>query len=377
MRIGLLYPARDPLSPRQWSGIPHGLAEGLSKCDVEVVPIGAGLPAGVHQAVAVLSRLGGQRGAVADRTAVRQTSRNWALARSLARAGRLDGLVAMGAEMYDLAGIRPPGIPLGTFDDATLQGMWRSANSDIRQSAFPEKVVHRWFGRQASSSRAASVCCVSTQWAARSFTEDYGVEPRRIHVVGMGHRPRHHIAAVERDWSVPRYLFVGIDWQRKNGDAVVRAFSEIRKSFPDAKLDLVGRHPRLGEPGVTGHGVLPRENAQAQERLDNLFARATVFVLPSRFEPAGIAYLEAASAGLPVIATTEGGAGEMLGNAAITVPPDDHDAIVDAMRRLADPAVSRSMGAAAARRAGESTWADVALRILQALQLRAPATSPS
>jgi glycosyltransferase involved in cell wall biosynthesis len=306
---------------------------------------------------------------VADRTLVRQVSRNWALSQALARAAPLDGVVAMGTEMYDLATIRPSGVPVATYDDGTLLQMWRCVDSDIRKSAFPEKAVHRWFARQASSSRAASVCCVSTGWAARSFTEDYGIEPERVHVVGMGHRPRSHDAVVERDWSAPRFLFVGIDWRRKNGDAVVRAFGDVRNSFPNATLDVVGRHRQLDEPGVTGHGFLPREEAWAQERLDSLFARATAFVLPSRFDPSPIAYLEAASAGIPVIATTEGGAGELLGSAAITVHPDDHDALVSAMCRLADPAVCRSMGAQAARRAAESSWTDVATRILQALQL--------
>jgi len=372
MRVGLLYPAPDPSSPANWSGTPRGLTGGLGDCGVEVVPVGTPLPVGIHQAVAVLSRAGGKRGAVAERTRVRHHSRNWALGRSLRAAGSLDGIVAMGTEMYDLAAVRPPDVPLATYDDGTLLQMWRNPDSDIRQSGFPEGEVLRWFDQQAASSRAADVCCVSTGWASRSFVEDYGVDEGRVHVVGMGHRPRRLVAAVARDWSVPRFLFVGVDWVRKNGDAVLQAFEEVRREVPAATLDVVGRHPLLDQPGVTGHGFLPREDIEGQALLDDLFARATAFVLPSRFDPSPIAYLEAASAGLPVIATTEGGAGELLGPAAVTVHPDDQAALVDGMRRLADPATAREMGAEASRRSAGSSWAHVAARILDALALPVP-----
>lgn len=367
-RVGLLYPARDPFSPANWSGTPRGLTEGLRTCGADVVPIGVRLPIGIHQAVAVLSRAGGKRGAIADRTLVRQRSRDWALRRSLAAAGRLDAVVAMGTETYDLAGIRPRETTVVTYDDGTLLQMWRHPESDIRRSGFPEREVLRWFDRQAASSRAADACCTSTEWAARSLVEDYGVQPARVRAVGIGHRPRHRVDRGDRDWTTPRYLFVGVDWARKNGDSVLKAFQDVRRELPGATLDVVGQHPPLDEPGVTGHGYLRRDDPHSQAVLDGLFSRATAFVLPSRFDPAGIVYLEAASAGLPVIATTEGGAAELLGSAAITVHPDDLAALTGAMRRLSDPATVRAMGAEAARRAEDSSWSHVAARILNVLR---------
>ena len=151
-------------------------------------------------------------------------------------------------------------------------------------------------------------------------------------------------SALHRDWSTSE---ISLRWRwlgAKNGDAVLRAFARLRASHPSATLDIVGDHPRLDQPGVTGHGFLPRENHDAQRELDALYARATAFVLPSRFDAAGMAYLEAASAGLPVIATTEGGAPEMLGNAAIAVHPDDEDGLIEAMERLAEPTTAQHLG---------------------------------
>jgi glycosyltransferase involved in cell wall biosynthesis len=368
MRIALLYPNPDPISPSNWSGTPFGLAAGFADNGVDVVPIGAKLPPLVHEAVAVLSRAGGKRGAVAERTRVRIASRNLVLSRQVARvAPTVDAVVGMGLELYDLASVRTATTPFVTYDDGTLQQMWANADSDIRQSGFPPRDVERWLDQQGRSARASSRCFVSTGWAGRSFVRDYGVAPDRVRVVGMGHRPRSLVSTADRDWSTPHYLFIGVDWKRKNGDAVLRAFSEVRRVYPTATLDVVGKHPAISMAGVRAHGFLPREDARAQALLDSLLASATAFVLPSRFDPSPIAYLEAASAGLPVIATTQGGAGELLGDAALSVHPDDDGALLSAMLRLADPATARSMGASATGFAATASWTHVAGRILEGL----------
>lgn len=369
MRIGIIYPVPEPLAPENWSGTPHGLASGFTAIGADVVPLGAKVPRGLHEAVALLSRATGRRGAVADRMQIRQWARSSALQTSLAAAGSLDAVVAMGTEMYDLGSVLPAGLPAATYDDGTLLQMYGNPFSDISQSRFPARHVARWLERQERSSRAAHVCCVSTDWAAGSFVEDYGIASHRVVVVGMGHRPRRAGPGVVRDWSVPRFLFVGVDWQRKNGDAVLAAFREVRRRHPEATLDIAGNHPVLNAPGVTGHGFLRRTDTAAQQHLDDLYARATCFVLPSRFDPSPIAYLEAASSGLPVIATARGGAGSLLKEGALIVEPRDHQALVAAMLTYSDPATAAKGGAAAANSATASSWTHVASRMTEALGL--------
>jgi glycosyltransferase involved in cell wall biosynthesis len=370
MKIGLLYPSPDPLAPAIWSGSPSGLAAGLRELGIEVVPLGTRLPLGVHEAVAVLSRISGKRGAVAERTWVRQYSRTVTLGRQLAEHGSsLDGLIAMGLEMFDLARIRPPGLPVASFDDATLIQMWRVPESDIRSSNFSERHVAQWFERQRQSAQAATVCCVSTGYAAKSFMDDYGIDANRIVVVGMGHRPRSRRTNADRDWSKPRFLFVGIDWHRKNGHRVLDAFAKVREILPGATLDVVGDHNPIQQAGVRDHGFLARDNRAAQAALDSLYENSTVFVLPSRYDLSPVAYLEAASAGLPVIGSTEGGASEVLGKAAISVHPDDNAGLAAAMMTLADGNTARASGLRAAEAAASFSWARVAGKIISALGL--------
>ncbi len=362
-RIGILYPHTDPESPANWSGTPRGLCDGFTSLGMNVIPIPCRVPELVRLPLALLSRIRGARGMVAHREPIYAMARSVAMAAALRRVGPLDAVVAMGTDMYDLPRIiRGCSVPVATYDDGNFTLFLRYEDSDIRRSEFPIAAVESWARRQALACQSANVACVSTPWAKKSVIEDFAVPENKVHAVGMGHRPR-SVLNEPRDWTTPRFLFVGVEWGRKNGAAVVEAFVRVRERFPNATLDLVGEHPEINLPGVTDHGFLPRESKSAQDLLDRLFARATAFVLPSLFDPSPIAYLEAASAGLPVIATTCGGAGELLQDAAISVDPYDHDALFAAMLLLADRDVAQTMGTRAAARAAESTWQSVARRI--------------
>ena len=219
--------------------------------------------------------------------------------------------------------------------------------------------------RQRRAYEQAVACCLTTPWAAESVIRDYGIKPAKVHVVGIG---CNHAAAGERDWTRPRFLFVGMDWARKNGAGVLRAFGRLREEVPAALLDVVGRHPRLDQPGVTGHGVLHLNVAEQRDRLDHLFGSATCFVMPSHSEASAITYVEAVAAGVPSIGTTSGGSGYLIGPGGLVVDPRDDDSLLEAMRRLTDPATAARLGAAAKRRSEEFTWTAVAQRLMRALE---------
>ena len=126
----------------------------------------------------------------------------------------------------------------------------------------------------------------------------------------------------------------------------------------------------MSVPGVTGHGPLRLDRPDEAARVSALFASATCFVMPSEVEPFGLAYIEAALAGVPSIATSVGGAGTIVADGTgLLVPPGDEAALLDAMRTLADPAVARRMGEAARERSRLFTWEKVGARLLRALGL--------
>jgi glycosyltransferase involved in cell wall biosynthesis len=284
---------------------------------------------------------------------------DWSAPSALRRAGHLDGIIQIGTG-YRLA----TDIPIATFEDMTVLQVKTHPYSGW------DRLGRRTFNARVAAQRLAyeraTACCLTSRWAADSVICDYGVAPEKVHVVGVG---SNHSApdTGSRDWNQPRFLFVGIDWARKNGDAVIRAFARLHEELPSARLDVVGRHPPLADPGVAGHGVLRLDVPEQHARLEHLFSKATCFVMPSHSEAVGIAYVEAAAAGLPSIGTSQGGSDFLIGDGGLVINPNDDDALLDAMRLLSEPDTAARVGEAAKRRAQLFTWRGVAERLLHAL----------
>ena len=280
--------------------------------------------------------------------------------RRLDRAADLDAVIQVHAECT-----LPTERPQATYEDMTVRQAVRHDYPEFARMSGPE--AERRVALQRRAYLAASACCVATRWARHSVVDDYGIPPGRVHVVGVGGDRRCDDGS--RGWSTPRFLFVGVDWKRKNGVGVVRAFTRVRSSYPHAELHLVGGHPRLAQPGVVAHGHLSRSSPEEQALLDDLYRQATCFVLPSHVEPAGVAYVEAASCGLPVIGTTVGGSADLIGPGGLLVDPSSDDELFGAMSRLCDPEQAALLGRRAKHHARLFTWQRVAERILTALAL--------
>jgi glycosyltransferase involved in cell wall biosynthesis len=94
--------------------------------------------------------------------------------------------------------------------------------------------------------------------------------------------------------------------------------------------------------------------AVSNPEVAGFLARSDVLVVPSSYEGLAIAYLEAMRFGLPVIATTAGGAREVIehGREGWLVAPGDVDSLTTHLQSLlGDRHLLRRMGSAARRRA--------------------------
>jgi Glycosyl transferases group 1 len=344
----------DIEDPRSWSGSPAGLFGGLRAAGAEPVaidvhPPGAGLAARALRVDWARESASGLFGAA---------SGAWGLA-GLRSAAPLDGIVAIGSG-YMLR----TRVPMATFEDETVAQAMRQSHSD--PANLPPRAARHWRERQHRIYERSRACCAGTAWAAASVRDDYGIEPDKVHVVGFGRN--FDPTPAERDWETPRFLFLGVDWELKRGPAVLEAFAEVRRTHPGATLDVAGEHPRLDAEGVTGHGRLSLASEEDRERLEGLLHRATCLVVPSTREAFGIAYVDAAAAGVPSIGTTVGGAPSTIGEGGRVVAPGDHEGLVAAMLELCDPAIARDLGRLALERSRLFTWNAVAERVLRALR---------
>ncbi len=96
------------------------------------------------------------------------------------------------------------------------------------------------------------------------------------------------------------------------------------------------------------------------DRPEAIYGAADAFVLPSRTEGLPLAMLEAASARLPIVATTVGDIPAVLGEGAgLLTPPAQPEVLAEAMGRLmASTELCQRLGAAAAERVRENYAAD-------------------
>ena len=116
----------------------------------------------------------------------------------------------------------------------------------------------------------------------------------------------------------PTILFVGTYANRKRGKLLMDVFArEIQPAIPTARLWMVC----TDAPPAPGVEVLGRLTDQA---LTERYQQAWVFCLPSSYEGFGIPYVEALAAGLPVVATQNPGAREVLQDGAFgDLVPDE------------------------------------------------------
>lgn len=358
----------DPLDPAAWSGIPAGLVEAFGRLGVAVDPIdvtprlhrrraGRALAAALHTCPAASAGWREVRSVaawLANSSAAAARGRSRSYRRTVADLPPAAGLVRMRGQ-FAVEG-DPPSVVL---DDLTLA---QAFSMDWRGlAAAPPGMQVAALRRQRDAYQQTVACCAASTWAARSMVNDFGVAPERVHVVGFG--VRGPVREVSRDWTSPRFLFIGLDWARKSGDAVVEAFSRVRENIPTARLDVVGNHPDLDVEGVHPHGVLPRGVPDAQQRMQQLMERSTCLVMPSVVEPFGLVHVEAGAVGMPSIGTTAGGAADAVGAGGLLVDPGRPEKLLEAMHRLADPLVARRYGAAARLHAERCTWDLVAQRL--------------
>jgi glycosyltransferase involved in cell wall biosynthesis len=282
----------------------------------------------------------------------------------LAGHGALDGFVQNGGDYR-----APAGLPMVTYQDSTIVQAF-DAYPWAHLRGLSSRDLKGFVRRQRAVYESAVGCCTFSHWAADSIVSDYGIPADKVHVVGLGSNGSFaDIDHGARDWSTPRFLFVGFDWARKNGELVLDAFAAVRQRYPDATLDLAGGHPSVELEGVTGHGLLSMGDPVDRARLTALYRGATVFVMPSIHEPAGTVHIEAAAAGIPSIGTRSGGAATCIGEAGYVVDPGAPTELLDAMIRLCDPSTAARLGAFGREHAKQFTWRKVGERLVRALEV--------
>lgn len=232
--------------------------------------------------------------------------------------------------------------------------------------------VRKAFERERKTYDGLDVIFTMSEWLRSSFINDFNQDASKVIAVGAGANLYELPDVPPRAGHSPTFLFVGKDFERKGGRILLDAFAEVRAIVPEARLLIVGPRGLEAPPeGVTFLGRIQRGSTNGERAFDELYRSATAFVMPSNYEPFGIAFLEAMSYNLPCIGTNTCAMPEIISHerTGYIVSPGSTDELIEAMSRVAtDPEHAAAMGVAArARVEKDCTWDIVVRRITSAL----------
>ncbi len=157
-----------------------------------------------------------------------------------------------------------------------------------------------WIELEREIYKSANINFVYSDNIGESIRNDYHIDQSKIIKAYVGCNTSFDNAPPSLD--VERYerqqiVFVGVAWERKGGPELAKAFDRIKPRYPSASLHIVGCSPKIFSERVVVHGKVDLKTVK------RILSESSIFCMPTKNEPFGIAYIEAMQNGLPIIAT--------------------------------------------------------------------------
>jgi glycogen synthase len=208
------------------------------------------------------------------------------------------------------------------------------------------------------------------------ITTRYGIAPEKVMVIynALNHRKAGQAYRDLRDRNNKVVLFMGRITFQKGPGYFLEAAARVLKEMPEVTFVMAGSGdmmPRMVERvaelkmGKRFHFTGFLQGAQVEEA----FARADLYVMPSVSEPFGLVPLEAMSYDVPVIISRQSGVSEVLKH-ALKVDFWDVDELADKMLAvLKYPPLGRELAERAREELQSLRWEKAALQIMEAYQV--------
>ena len=264
--------------------------------------------------------------------------------------------VPVAAVVHDLAAHRVP----GKYDKFRTLYQTKVLPFFIRRADFPvaiseataadmvkflhiprEKITVSWDGLSLPAGKPSG-----------TYLKKHGLEPGSylLYISRLEHPAKNQCKLIEAYEKLPpgltaRYKLVlgGADW---HGAEVI--------------------HARAAASPLAGQILLP--GFIAEEDLEEIYRGAAAYVFPSLFEGFGLSLIEAMNYGIPCACSDCSSLAELGRGAALLFPPDDADAIAEALKRLLEsPELRKELIEAGRKRAAGFTWKNHVERIIDAV----------
>jgi len=211
-----------------------------------------------------------------------------------------------------------------------------------------------------------------SEWLRHSFVNDYKIDPKRIYVVGAGANIPIPTISENRDYDGKAILFSGMSFERKGGMVLMEAFEKVRAEIPDAKLVIIGPILKSLPHGVECKGYISKNTPEGFKSISQAYRDASIFVMPSLYEPFGVVSLEAMAHRLPCIGTDNCAMPEIIDHekTGYLVPVGDSESLAKRIIELLKcPELMKEMGNKGYDKFIENfTWERVTSRVLEILE---------
>ena len=242
---------------------------------------------------------------------------------------------------------------------------------------FSDEMLATAYEQQKRTMEEADGVITLSSYAADSLTRDFDYPREKITAIGAGpsvETTPNRVNDLDR-YTDCRILFVGRDWERKNGKLLVEAFKIVKQVLSHAKLVIIGPDELPAEcngvAGIEWLGLLSKDKPEEKRQLQNQFANCSAFCMPSIAETWGLVYVEAAQAGLPIAGFQEWALPDIVANnkTGVLVQEKTSAALAEALLTiLRNPEVALKMGNAAQQHIDNTlSWKHVADRLLFAV----------
>jgi glycosyltransferase involved in cell wall biosynthesis len=247
---------------------------------------------------------------------------------------------------YGMLGLRRLGLPVVTsiHHPITVDKRLELAGLGRRERLLKS----RWYGfvrMQGRVARRVGPLITVSSSSKADICRDFRVNPGKVHVIPLGvdtglFRPRPDRARVPG-------LIVAVtsaDSPLKGLPTLLRAVAKL-VTERDARLTVIGS-PTAGTRELVAQLALADRvtftSGLPDEEYAALLASAAVAVVPSLYEGFSLPAVEHLASGTPLIATRAGALPEVVGDAALLVPPGDVEELEAALRGLLDDAAARA-----------------------------------
>jgi len=268
-----------------------------------------------------------------------------------------------------------PALPLAALRHTPLTprslivGTFHAYRESSASYYYGKPILKRFFQRLDGTIAVSSAAC---DYIASYFDGDYVIIPNGIDVKRFGD-PQIEPWPCYQDGKL-NILFVGRLEKRKGVRFLLSAFQRVRQLVPHTRLIVVGaydeddRQPFLEYVQEHRLGDVCFVGRVSNEDLPRYYRSCHIFCAPSTgFESFGLILLEAMAAGRPIVTSDIPGYRTVMadGQEGLMVPPEDEEALAQALvRLLRDPAARQVMAQRGRAKAQAYAWERVSEQVL-------------